>query len=126
MSPRAGHAPKSIYQTEGVIADGTGDSYAPPHGIEALSVAMGLPRQLPGEHAVVEAAWAGIKDVTVPSGGLQGNIAGGKASGVLAQFVPIGKSDGHFVVFDNPQARTQAATFLANLSADPKGRVPAP
>jgi hypothetical protein len=125
-SPRAGHAPKSIYQTEGVAPDGTGDSYAPPHGIEALSVAIGLPRQLPGVRAVVEGGWASITDVTVPAEGLSGNIGDGRASGVLAQFVPAAGRDGHFVVFNNTQARGQAAGFLSNLASDPKGRVPAP
>jgi hypothetical protein len=124
-SPRAGHAPKSIYQTEGVGADGVGDSYAPPHGIEALSVAIGLPRQLPGVHPVVEAGWAGLTDVSVPADGLSGNIGDGRASGVLAQFVPTAGRDGHFVVFNDAKAKGQAATFLANLAADPKGRVPA-
>jgi hypothetical protein len=125
-APRAGHAPKSIYQTEGVGPDGVGDSYAPPHGIEALSVAIGLPRQLPGVHPVVEAGWAGIADVSVPGEGLSGNLGDGRASGVLAQFVPAAGRDGHFVVFNDPKARGQAAAFLANLAADPKGRVPAP
>jgi hypothetical protein len=125
-SPRAGSAPKSIYQTEGIGLDGIGDSYAPPHGIEALAVAIGLPRQVPGVRAVVEAGWAGIADVAIPAEGLRGNFAGGAASGVLAQFAPAAGRDGHFVVFNVPQARAQAAAFLANLAADPKGRVPAP
>lgn len=125
-SPRPGNAAKSIYQTEGIGHDGTGDSYAPPHGIEALSVAIGLPRQLPGVRAVVEAQWAGIADITVPAEGTSGNLAGGTASGVLAQFAPAAGRDGHFVVFNDPKARGQAASFLANLAADPKGRVPAP
>ena len=124
-APRPGQAPKSIYQTEGVGPDGVGDSYAPPHGIEALSVAIGLPRQLPGVRPVVEAGWAGLADVSVPSDGLSGNIGGGLASGVLAQFVPTAGRDGHFVVFNDPKAKGQAAAFLANLAADPKGRVPA-
>ena len=122
-APRGGHTPKSIYQTEGVGPDGVGDSYAPPHGIEALSVAIGLPRQLPGVRSVVEAGWAGLTDVSVPSEGLSGNIGDGRASGVLAQFVPAAGRDGHFVVFNNAKAKGQAATFLANLAADPKGRV---
>ena len=125
-APRAGFAPKSIFQTEGVGPDGVGDSYAPPHGIEALSVAIGLPRQLPGVHAVLEAGWAGLADVTIPPGGLSGNLGDGRASGALAQFVPAAGKDGHFVIFNNTKAKGQAATFLANLAADPKGRVPAP
>jgi hypothetical protein len=75
---------------------------------------------------VVEAGWAGLADATVPADGLSGNLGSGQASGVLAQFVPTGGHDGHFVVFNDPKARAQAAGFLLNLAADPKGRVPAP
>ncbi len=125
-APRGGHAPKSIYQTEGINADGSGDTYAPPHGIEALSVAIGLPRQAPGIKAIQEAEWDGLADLSVPTDGVSGNLAGGAATGVLAQWPPKAGSDGHFVVFDDAPARTQAAKFLANLAADPKGRIPAP
>lgn len=123
-APRQGFAPKSVYQTEGIGADGVGDSYAPPHGIEIASVAMGLPRQLPGIRAFDEAAWAATGEVTVAPGGLSGNLAGGKASGVLAQFAPLAGSDGHFVLFDIQAASDQAAVFCKNLAADPVGRVP--
>jgi hypothetical protein len=127
-SPRAGASPKSIYQTEGVAADGSGDHYAPPHGIEVLSVAIGLPRMAPGIHTVVEAQWDGIADLTIPTDGVSGNLGGGQATGVLAQWEPpppSAHSDGHFVVFDVPGARKQAASFLSDLAADPKGRLPA-
>lgn len=59
----------------------------------------------------------------MPADGLSGNIGDGRASGVLAQFVPTAGRDGHFVVFNDAKAKGQAATFLANLAADPKGRV---
>jgi hypothetical protein len=123
--PRPGFPPKSIYQTEGIGADGIGDSYAPPHGIEVASTALGLPRQAPGVHPLIESAFSGLGDVTVPAGGLSGNLAGGLASGVLAQFPPVAGSDGHFVVFEVAQARAQAAGFCRNLADDPHGRVPA-
>jgi hypothetical protein len=121
--PRAGFAPKSIYQTEGVTADDTGDTYTPPKGIEALSIALGLPRVAPGVLAIPEAQWAGLGDVTIPADGLSGNLGGGNATGVLAQFLPAKNSDGHFVVFDVPAARSQAAEFCKALAADPVGRV---
>ena len=35
--------------------------------------------------------------------------------------MPAAGRDGHFVVFNNVGARGQAAAFLANLAADPKG-----
>jgi hypothetical protein len=55
---------------------------------------------------------------------LQGNLAGGQASGVLGQFVPAPNDDGHFVAFDVPAAHAQVGTFCESLAADPKGRVP--
>jgi predicted esterase len=124
--PRPGMSPRSVYMTEGINPDGTGDSYAPPHGIEAHALAMGLPLQAPGEHAILESQWGGAQPVTVPSAGLSGNLADGRASGVLAQWaVPSGK-DGHFVVFQVPKARTQAARFVKNLADNPVGLIPAP
>jgi hypothetical protein len=133
--PRTGFAPKSIYQTEGTYSNGTGDSFAPPQGIEVESVALGLPRMTPGIHPIVEAGWGGLGDITIPTAGLSGNLAGGKASGVLAQWKPScatetvpcpdENGDGHFVVFDVPACHEQAAGFCENLAADPIGRVPA-
>jgi hypothetical protein len=124
--PMDGHAPKSIYQTEGVNPDGKGDSYTPPHSIEVQAVATGLPVMNPVIHPIAEMAWSGSQPVTIPLGGLQGNLASGQASGVLAQWPASQASDGHFVVFDIAAARAQAAAFCRNLADDPVGRIPAP
>ena len=124
--PRSGLVAKSILMTEGVNADGSGDTYAPPRGIESLAVAMGLPPEAPLIYEVEYAAWAGLDSVTVPSGGLAGNLAGSTASGVLSQFEPATDRDGHFVVYDVDAARDKAAQFLRNLADEPSGRVPAP
>jgi hypothetical protein len=124
--PRDGFAPKSVYMTEGINPDGSGDSYAPPRGIEMHALAMGLPLQLPAQRPPFELRWGGPRSVIVPAEGLSGNLAGGEASGVLAQWpVPEG-TDGHFVIFRVPQATLQAHTFLENLAARPAGRVPPP
>lgn len=126
-TPRAGFAPKSIYQTEGISADGSGDTYAPPRGIEALAVSMSLPRVAPGVRVIPEAQWANLADVSLAPDGIRGNLAGGRATGALAQFPPSAGRDGHFVVFDVPAARSQAATFCRDLADDPVGRLaPAP
>ncbi len=125
-SPRQGFAPKSIYQTEGIAADGTGDTYAPPHGIEALAVSMSLPRIAPGVRPISEAQWANLADVSLTGTGIRGNLGGGRATGALAQFAPSAGSDGHFVVFDVPAARSQAATFCRDLADDPIGRLATP
>jgi hypothetical protein len=124
--PRSGFAPKSIYLTEGINPDGTGDSYAPPHGIEAHALCIGLPPELPMQHPIVELAWSGAQPVTVDAGGLAGNLGGGDASGVLGQWAVPQGDDGHYVVFNVPAAREQAAKFLQNLAADPRGLVPPP
>jgi hypothetical protein len=121
--PRKMLPAKSVYQSEGVSPDGSGDTFAPPHGIELGAVAAGYPRMAPGQHAVVEAAYSGLMDVTVPVGGLQGNLSGGLATCVLAQFQPAPKDDGHFVLFDVPEAHAQAGEFMRSLADDPKGRV---
>ena len=55
-----------------------------------------------------------------------GNLQNGRASGVLAQFVPAPGHDGHFVAYFVPAAHAQIGAFCENLAADPGGRVPAP
>jgi hypothetical protein len=124
--PRAGFAPKSIYMTEGINPNGTGDTYAPPPGIEAHALCIGLPLQIPFQHAITQLQWGGVQPVSVPTGGLTGDIGNGNASGILAQWAVPPNDDGHFVVFDVPAAQEQAASFNANLAANPKGNVPPP
>jgi hypothetical protein len=124
-APRPGHAPKSIYQTEGVYPDGGGDTYAPPHGIEVASTQIGLPLQSPVIRSRVEAPWGGLVDgLTIQDGGLSGNLADGSASGVLGQFEPLAGDDGHFVFFDIPACHDQAAGFAKSLVTNPVGNVP--
>jgi hypothetical protein len=124
--PRPGFHPKSILMTEGIAPDGTGDRFTPPKGTEAQAVAMGLPLQLPAQRLFPQLDYGAPPPVEIPQGGLVGNLAGGAASGVLAQWLPVVDSDGHFVVFDVPEARAQVAEFLRRLADDPNGGVPAP
>jgi predicted esterase len=126
LEPRSGFSPKSVLMTEGVNADFSGDNYTPPHAIEVQAVALGLPPQEPVIHPIAELEWTGLFPVVIPPGGLSGNLAGGKASGVLAQWEAARASDGHFVIYDIPEAMAQAAGFIRHLMDDPKGRVPAP
>jgi hypothetical protein len=126
LEPRMGMAPKSIYMTEGINPDGSGDSYSPPHGIEMHAMSMGLPLLLPEQRPIQEAVWGGPGAVAMPSEGIMGNLAGGVASGVLAQWPVPSDSDGHFVVFDVPEAQAQAAEFLRSLSEVAPGKVSSP
>ena len=120
--PALAHAPfpgltaKSILMTEGVNADGTGDSFAPPRTIEAGAIAGRFPLLQPVVRDVPELT---VVDAIAPvHGPVSGNAAGGKATVALAQFVPPASSDGHFVVFDVPAARALAAQFCASLLTD--------
>ncbi|MEM6788110.1 MAG: hypothetical protein AAF715_11390 [Myxococcota bacterium] len=125
LEPREGNPPKSILITEGIAADGTGDNFSPPAGIEAQAVAMGLPLVDPVVLPIPQLAF-GASQVAIPSGGLAGNLAGGTRTGGLVQYAPPPGEDGHFVVFDVAAARRQVAGFLRALADDPTGRLEAP
>jgi predicted esterase len=112
-SPFAGLSPKSIYMTEGIAADGTGDNYAPPRTIEAGAIAGGFPLLSPVVFDVPEITK--LDGVAPVMGPLKGNAAGGKATVALAQFTPPAGVDGHFVVFDVPKAKATAASFCQSL-----------
>lgn len=121
--PLPGQAPKSVLMTEGIAADGAGDTYAPPAAIEAGAAALGLPRLLPGTRPVAHQGVLAMADVSLPPGGLAGNLGEGRATGALAQYAPVGSSDGHFVVFDSPEARALSASFLEELMRDRRGKL---
>jgi hypothetical protein len=123
-APRPGFAAKSLFMTEGVNPDGTGDNYAPPHGIEIQAVAAGLPPTEPLIHPIAELAWGPLAPVDVPDAGLTGNLAEGSASGALTQWRADDASDGHFVLYDIPEAMQQATLFVRHLVDEPRGRVP--
>jgi hypothetical protein len=109
--------------TEGIAADGKGDKYAPPPGIEAGAVALGLSPMAPSLWNIRAMKVLGRQDIQVPAGGLSGNLAGGKASGALVQFTPKAGSDGHFVVFDVPEAGDMAAQFCLDAVMTPAGKL---
>jgi hypothetical protein len=116
LSPLPGLTPKSVFMTEGVAPDGTGDSYAPPRTIEAGAIAGRFPQFSPVVRDIPElTSTLGIKPVNGP---LTGNAAGGKATVALAQFTPKAGRDGHFVVFDIPEATQLASSFCASLLRD--------
>lgn len=115
-APFPGHVAKSVLMTEGVRADGSGDSYAPPRTIEAGAIAARYPLLNPVVASVPElSSYAGVTPLDGP---VSGNFAGGKATGAIAQFVPPAGVDGHFVVFRVPEARQLAAKFSASLLSD--------
>ncbi|NUQ78504.1 MAG: hypothetical protein HUU21_33670 [Polyangiaceae bacterium] len=125
LEPREGFAPKSVYMTEGINPDGIGDSYAPPHGIEAHAIAMGLPLQEPWQSPILELAWGGPAPVKVGPEGLSANLPGG-ATGLLAQWPIDPGRDGHFVIFSQKGARLQSTDFLRSFADKAPGAIPPP
>ncbi len=126
IEPRPGHAPKSIYMTEGINADGVGDSYSPTRGIEAHAVAMGLPLAEPIVYPITELAYGGPGTILVDALGIKGNLANGAATGALVQWTPPAGEDGHFVIYDVPAARAQGIAFLRSLADDHPGTIKKP
>jgi hypothetical protein len=115
-APLGTNPPKSVFMTEGIGPDGTGDNFAPPRTIEAGAIAGGFPLLAPVVYDVPEITKLdGLAPVNVP---LKGNAGGGRATVALAQFPPAAGHDGHFVVFDVPRARSLASAFCQSLLAD--------
>jgi hypothetical protein len=123
-APFPGRVAKSVFMTEGVAADGSGDNYAPPRTIEAGAIAGGFPLLSPVVWDVPEITVLGGRAPVAPP--LKGNAAGGKATVALAQFVPPKGSDGHFVVFRVPEAKAQSMSFCASLLNDDVPTIAAP
>ena len=118
FDPFVGRTPKSIFMTEGVAPDGSGDSFAPPRTIEAGAIGGRFPLLNPVVRDIPELTQTlGVAPV---SGPLKGNAGGGKATVALVQSTPKAGHDGHFVVFDNADLTQLAASFCASLlGSDP-------
>ncbi len=115
--PRPGERPKHIFQTQGFV-----DRYSPPAAIAALALATGLPLTAPVTQP--EPGWdlLGLSPAALP---LRGNLP---AMGMVPaattswmQFAAPPRRDGHFVVFDVPEARLRAAAFLGTAARDEEG-----
>jgi hypothetical protein len=124
-APLDGQPPKSLLLTEGVRADGTGDTYVPPAIIEGNAAAAGLPLVAPSVRDVpLLTRVAGIPTVTLP---LVGNLALSRATGALVQFAPGAGEEGHYVA-QSPPGRDVAVGFVGSLLSPQAGAptVPAP
>jgi len=123
-APFGTHVPKSVLMTEGVFADGSGDTAAPPRTIEAGAIAARYPILNPQVRDIPElTSLAAVAPLNLP---VSGNFASGKATSGIAQFEPPAERDGHFVVFDVPRARTMAAAFCASVVTDSVPTLAAP
>ena len=116
--PPPGLQPKSIFQTLGII-----DHYTPIPTIETLALAMGVQPAGPELQTIDGLAFTTTQWGTAP---ITGNVAGGQATGVLLEYTAPTGSDGHFVVFDVPDAIAQSNRFLATHAATGTARLDPP
>jgi predicted esterase len=110
--------PKSIFQSLGIT-----DHYTPIPVIKALALAMGVQPIGPQLEPIDDLELAGLAWGEAP---VAGNVAGGKATGVLLEYNQRGRSDGHFVIFDVPEAVRQSNRFLATHATGGVARLEAP
>ncbi|HEX6272947.1 MAG TPA: hypothetical protein VFZ53_07905 [Polyangiaceae bacterium] len=108
-APPDGHVAKSTFETYGL-----GDTYAPPVTLDNYSVAGGF-----AHVARVLGEVAGLSQAEAP---LAGNLAMGTITLGMRQYRPADGDDGHFVVFDVPQANEDMVRFLSMAAS---GEVPA-
>ena len=105
--PPAGMAPKSVFQSLGVV-----DHYTPVPNILALALSMGVQPMAP---RLVELPGLALSPTGLGwgAGAVSGNVGGGQATGVLRQYPQQAERDGHFVLFDQWAARNDWSRFLA-------------
>ena len=108
--PLAGQPAKSIFQSLGIV-----DHYTPIPTIMALAVAMGVQPAGTQLETIDGMDLAGTVTGTAP---IVGNVADGAATGVVCEYQAPAGDDGHFVVFDVPEATAAYSRFLATAMRD--------
>ena len=106
--PVAGIAPRNIFQSEGFV-----DTFAPNPAIEAFATALGGDLVMTADAQPVPGLVLRASKTSPPP--VSNNRNG--VTAVLAQYKMLPGSDGHFVVFEVPAAKTQSAQFLGTLAA---------
>jgi hypothetical protein len=108
--PPSGVAPKSIYESVGLV-----DTYTPLATAKALALAMGAQPADPMLEPIDGMSLRGLAWAAPP---IASNVAGGAATAVVCEYkVPKNQAgvqayDGHFVVFQHPAAAEQSNAFL--------------
>lgn len=116
--PAPGMALKSIYLSLGIV-----DQYTPVPSIKAFALAMGVQPVEPLLEPIAGLDLAGLAWAKAP---VEGNVAGGLATGVVLEYPQAGARDGHFVIFDVPAAIRQSNRFLATHRSGGIARLEAP
>ncbi|HEX6764326.1 MAG TPA: hypothetical protein VF103_02585, partial [Polyangiaceae bacterium] len=109
-TPPAGHLAKSTFETYGLD-----DTFAPPITLETYSLAGNFLQVDPQLTGTID----GLLHRAPP---VAGNLSTGRITLGMRQYRPASGDDGHFVVFDVPQANDDMARFLGMAA---NGQVPA-
>ena len=116
--PPTGQSPKDVFQTEGFI-----DHYAPIQTIEAFGTSMGVQPFNPLIAPIAGTTLRGLAPLNPPvSNNL--TIGGVPVTAVIGQYKAPPGDDGHFVIFDVPQATSAYTNFLASKVATGTATVP--
>jgi hypothetical protein len=107
-APIPGHPAKHVFQTYG-----TDDTYSPPVTLDVYSIAAQLTQVAPLISEI------GLLEADPP---LFANEGAGTITAGVRQYDPPAGSDGHFVVFDVPQANEDMVRFLSMAA---EGEIPA-
>ncbi len=116
--PPPGFAPKSIFHSLGIV-----DSFTPIPTTKALALALGEQPIAPMREPIDYLELAGQSWGTAP---VAGNVAGGQATAVLLEYPQAGTHDGHFVIFDVPDAIRQCNRFFASHAVSGTARLDPP
>ncbi|MFH2005227.1 MAG: hypothetical protein ABI333_01445 [bacterium] len=111
LEPVGGASPKHIFLSQGWV-----DHYTPPVLTEALAVAAGLDLVGPWLEPSPRLVLAGQTEALERPA--SGNLAGGTITGVMLQYLAWGSADGHYVVFDNPNANQDYRQFIGTALRD--------
>jgi hypothetical protein len=104
--PPAGVPPKSIFQTLGLT-----DHYTPVPNIAAFALSLGVQ---PLEPRLYDLPGLELTPLRWSAGPIMGNVAAGKATGGVREYIAPPDDDGHFVIFDLWAARNAWTRFLAS------------
>jgi hypothetical protein len=106
-APIPGHPAKHVFQTYGMD-----DSYSPPVTLDVFSIAAQLTQVSPFIEKI------GLLEAAPP---LSGNEGGGMITAGVRQYEPPAGEDGHFVVFDVPEANEDMVRFFSMAA---EGEIP--
>jgi len=102
---------RSVFMTEGFV-----DWYTPPVTAEALAIAGGLPLIQPIVQEIPGLAMLGLSILNPPVSGNLSASNGELVTGGIAQYeVPLSEN-GHYVIYDVPEATARYADFLSTLA----------